>query len=91
MSERVTRLVTASAPVMPVDEELVRMLKAMLGRAEAGEIQGAAIATLEADGAGSLVSCGSTYGGAGLRQNVHAALGAVEALRIRMANQLLEW
>lgn len=93
MSAEVRTLRTLRAttvPVVSVDDEVVEMLTSMLERAKSGEIQGALIATVESDGAGSVLNCGNAYAGQGARQNVHAALGSVEMLKARFMRDTFE-
>ena len=83
-------LQVASTPVMPVDPDVIRLLAEMLTRATNGEIQGFAIATIESDHGGSVISCGTSYGGEGVLQNVHATIGAIETLKHRFMAERLE-
>lgn len=91
MTDNVINLQAASKPVTPIDQEAISTLRLILTKAEAGEIQGVAVVTVETDGAGSLLGVGSVYSGEGIKQNIHAAIGAVEALKYRMVSQCLEW
>jgi hypothetical protein len=90
MGDNVATLKLADRPVTPVDESAVSLLRELLDRAERGEIQGVCIATIESDGAGSVVGAGSAYAGEGVLQNVRAALGAIEALKVRFIKDRLD-
>lgn len=90
MSADVVRLSTATKPVTKVDPDVVRVLENLLARAKEGEFQGVLICTVQTDGAGSLVGCGHAYVGEGVMQNVHAAVGTLETLKLRFMNNTLE-
>lgn len=90
MSDNVIKFTADTKIVQPIDEETVRILEDFVERAKAGKIQGVAIVTVESDGAGSVLSTGTAYGGEGVRQNVHAALGAITYLQARFIAERLE-
>lgn len=90
MSDNVVMFTAHTKVVQPIDDETIAMFRTLLARAEAGEIQGALVATVESDGAGSVVSVGTAYGGEGVRQNVHAAAGAIATLQRRFMNERLD-
>lgn len=87
----VVPLKTVTAPIQPVDEQVVKMAEELLERAKSGEIQGIAYATVSAEASGALICCGSAYGGQGLHQNVHAILGGVDVLKERLMRNLVQW
>jgi hypothetical protein len=89
LSEEIPRLQTVTRPVEDVDAEVVMCLERLLSLAKAGGIQGVVFATVESDGAGSVVATGSGYAGEGARQNVHAMLGVIIVAQQRfMAERL---
>lgn len=90
MSDNVVLVAADTKIIQAVDDEAVACLKKLLSMAEAGEINGVCVATVESDGAGTVISVGSAYGGEGVRQNVHAALGAIEAMKMRFARERVE-
>ncbi|CAO3459725.1 hypothetical protein [Azospirillum argentinense] len=72
------------------DAETVRLLRDLLARAEAGEVSGVAVATLGPERPeGGVGEAGTAWSGA-VRRNVHAALGAVTSLQLRLHGELFE-
>jgi len=91
MGDNVVLFTPDTKVLKPIDEAAISLLRNVLERAERGEVQGVCIATIESDGAGSVVSVGTAYAGEGVYQNVHAVLGGIEALKVRFARERLEW
>jgi len=83
MGADVVTLRTVDKPATAVDDAVVEKLTEFLGRAKNGEFNGVALLTVEADGAGSVVSVGTTWAGQGVEQNVHAVIGGIEVLKER--------
>lgn len=88
MSENIVKLAVAQTPVAPIDEATVKYIEDMLDRARQGEIQGVAMVTIESTGAGTVLSCGTGWAGEGMKQNVHAAIGAASHLHARLLSVL---
>lgn len=84
MKDNVRYLRVVTSPVLPVDPIVVEMAEELLRRAKAGEIQGLGYFCIESDGAGHLLGVGTAYGGEGVEQNAHGAVGAADLLRHRV-------
>lgn len=89
MTEAIKLVTNTSAP-MPVDDEVVEHLEALLTRAKAGDFNGLMVATLSFTDPGHYVGAGTSFVGC-VRQHVHTALGTVDVLKQRMMNELMEW
>lgn len=84
------RLITSTEPPAPVSEEVVEHLETLLEKAKAGEFNSIMTATLTSHALGHYTAAGTGWAGH-VRENVHIALGALDVLKQRMLNELLEW
>lgn len=82
------KLVPATTPVVPIDQDLIEGLEALLDLARNGEIQGIAYATIRSDGVGSYQSMGTGWRGAGVDNNCHIIVGGVALLSARIIQEM---
>jgi hypothetical protein len=85
MGAEVIPISALTKPTMPVCEDLVSGLEALLALAKDGSIQGIAYTTVQTPGAGTYTLCGT--GWRGHLGGVHIALGGLALLQSRLIAQ----
>jgi hypothetical protein len=81
----VRRLETVTKPTLPVDEDLIIGLEALLEQARKGNIQGIAYITVRTNGAGQYETVGT--GWRGHLGGRHVVLGGLQVLNQRLLDE----
>ena len=85
--DTVVTLQTVSSPVLPIDQDLIDGLEALLDMARNGNIQGLVYATIKSRGLGQYDHCGTGWRGAGVDNNVHTVIGGLSILQARLIHE----
>jgi hypothetical protein len=80
--DNVRRLSVATKPTLPVDDDLIAGLEALLSLARKGDIQGIAYITVRTNGAGHYETVGT--GWRGHQGGSHIILGGLQVLNQRI-------
>jgi hypothetical protein len=80
--DNVRHLTTATKPTLPVDDDLIVGIEALLALARKGDIQGIAYVTIRTNGAGHYETVGT--GWRGHQGGAHIVLGGLQVLNQRL-------
>jgi hypothetical protein len=85
VSGEVVALVALTKPTLPISDDLIDGLEALLKLARDGKIQGIAYATIQTAGVGSYTTVGT--GWRGHLGGAHIALGGLATLQYRLLHE----
>lgn len=88
MTDNIRHLSAATKPTLPVDEDLIQGLQALLDEARKGNVQGIAYITVRTNGVGHYETVGT--GWRGHLGGAHIMLGGLQVLNQRLLAEISE-